>query len=165
VGPFRDWLQGDNSTSSLTDLASQFGLSWGTKSSRIAYVVIGMGLLNEEMDQPGFHLFELLWGAAGLAAYHGLCCVAGLFSLSGRSTEFATRVVGVPFAVVFLFAAVQRLNDIGWSRWLAGPLAVLGCVALLPRELWVWSKAATPISLVALFGGLVWLILSMHRGR
>ena len=124
-----------------------------------------MGLLNNEMDQPGFHLFEMLWGAAGLGAYHGLRCVGGLFSLSERSTELAIRVVGVPFAVVFLFVAVQRLNDIGWSRWLAGPLAVLACVALLPRELWVWYLARTPITLVALSGGLVWLVLSMHRGR
>ncbi len=37
------------------------------------------------------------------------------------------------------------------SRWLAGPLAVLACVALLPRDLWVWSPAATAISLAALF--------------
>lgn len=123
-----------------------------------------MGLLNDEMNQLDFHLFEMLWGAAGFAAYHGLRYVGGLFSLSGRSIELATRVVGVPFAVVFLVATVQRLNDIGWSRWLAGPLAVLACVALLPRELWVWSIAATPIILVALFGGLVWVILSMHRG-
>jgi hypothetical protein len=124
-----------------------------------------MGLLNDEMDQLDFHLFEMLWGGAGIAAYHGLWYVGGLFSIAGRSIELATRVVGVPFALVFLVAAVQRLNDIGWSRWLASPLVVLACVDLLPQELWVWSIARTPIVLAAFFGGLGWLILNMHKGR
>jgi hypothetical protein len=124
-----------------------------------------MGLLYDEIDQLDFHLFEMLWGAAGFAAYDGLRYVGDLFSLSESSIELATRVVGVPFAAVFLVAAAWRLNDIGWSRWLAGPLAVLACVALLPRELWLWSIAATPIILAALSGGLVWFILSVHKGR
>jgi uncharacterized membrane protein YhaH (DUF805 family) len=123
-----------------------------------------LGMLKSEMDRLEFHLFEMTWGAAGFATYHGLRYVCGLFSVSTASVELAVRILGIPFAVIFLLAAVKRLNDIGWSRWLIGPLVVLGLVALLPQELWVRSIFATPIILVSLSGGFLWFVLSVHHG-
>lgn len=82
-------------------------------------------------------------GPPALQPIYGLRYVGGLVLLPGRSIELAMRVIGVAFAVVFLIASVQRLNDIGCSRWLVAPLVVLVGVVLLPQQLWVRTNFAT----------------------